>query len=235
MKAVFVATVLLAVVGCTMSQGLPAELAPQSVNKQTGEKFWKDPVVAARANNLTTFAAGLRTTGLDVILAAKGFNGTVFVPSNAAFANVTDPKLAAIVKNNLADLLKYHVAAGANLGATRLTSLIQADPSGTKALPSMLIGSKLNLTLVDGKVNVNGIPLTGASYQGANTRLHVIDAVLIPDALLNPTAAPAAASGSSAPVIESTGAAAPAATGGAASVAAASMLLAAPAILAALL
>lgn len=58
----------------------PAALAPASTGPN-GTKFWKDPLVAAKANNLTAFASNVEGAGLGPKLGVSDLVATVFAPS----------------------------------------------------------------------------------------------------------------------------------------------------------
>ena len=57
-----------------------ASLAPQSTSA-TGARYWKDPVLAAKANNLTAFSANLEAAGLGKTLGTSDLVATTFAPS----------------------------------------------------------------------------------------------------------------------------------------------------------
>lgn len=237
MKAVFAATVLLAVMGAALAQST-AELAPQSTST-AGSKYWKDPIVAAKANNLTAFAQSVTDAELDPVLGVSNLTATVFAPSDAAFqklADSTDPAVQEILANKekLALVLKYHVVPGATIGSSRVKTMVQGTKNGLLPFKS-LEGEKVNATLDGDSLLINGVKVSGSDVQGGKTMIHTIDEVLIPPSLASVAGATNATSKDipiESPAPATSGAPAP--SSGAAGVAA-TMLLAVPAIMAALL
>lgn len=44
-------------------------------------KYWKDPIIAAKANNLTDFAGLVNDAGLSAVLNDSSLVSTIFAPS----------------------------------------------------------------------------------------------------------------------------------------------------------
>ncbi|KAI8463474.1 MAG: FAS1 domain-containing protein [Monoraphidium minutum] len=228
-----IALCLLAVAGHAAAQVAPAALAPQSTSA-TGAKYWKTPLVAALANNLTAFATNVEGADLGGALGVSNLTATIFAPSDAAFEALkasTDPAVQAILgdKEKLQAVLKYHVIPGATIGSTRLAKMIGDAKGGVLGFKS-LQGDKVNATIEDGKVYVNGVEVISTDVQGGKTMVHTISDVIIPPSLLAEADAPATAGGDV--PVTTTGGSAPASS---AAAAAAGLLLAVPAALAALL
>ena len=101
---------------------------------------------------------------------------TVFAPTDAAFAaalkarGVTAEQLLA--RDDPADILKYHVIAGAKVMSTDLKA-------GSQEVGS-LEGSELTVKVAGGNVTVNDASLTYADVDANNGVIHVIDKVLLP-------------------------------------------------------
>ncbi|KIZ03785.1 hypothetical protein MNEG_4174 [Monoraphidium neglectum] len=210
MRVLLASVVLLALAGAAVAQ-TAAALAPQSTSAD-GKRFWKDPLVAAKANNLTAFASTVEAAGLADTVGAPDLVATVFAPSNAAFKALqasTDPVVQDILndKTKLAEVLKYHVVPGATIGAARIKTLIAGAKGGVLPFKT-LEGEKVNATLKGATILVNDVPVSGGDVQGGKTLIHVIDDVLIPPTLLTGAAAPAAS-----PSAAAVPSAAPAATG----------------------
>lgn len=72
-------------------------------------------------------------------------------------------------KAKMVEVLKYHVVPGATLTGNRIVKMID-DASG-KASYKTLQGEKMNATLVDGSVAVNGVPVEGVDVQGGKVGL----------------------------------------------------------------
>lgn len=230
MNAMFSAVAVLALLGVAAAQ-TPASLAPQSTSA-SGQKYWKDPLVAAKANNLTAFASTAESAGLGPTLGVADLVATIFAPSNAAFEafkKSTDPVVQAILddKAKLVEVLKYHVVPGATIGSARIKSMINGTKTGE--LPyKTLEGEKVVAKVAGGKtVTINDVAIVGTDVQGGKTMVHTIDDVLIPPTLLS--------GGSAAPATTGAPAASTPAPANSAATVAAGLLLAVPAALAALL
>ena len=130
---------------------------------------------AVAAGSFTTLAAALTKAGLvDALKGAGPF--TVFAPTDAAFEEalkalgITAEQLLA--RDDLADILKYHVVGGAKVMSTDLKA-------GEQKVGS-LEGSELTVTVAGGKVMVNDASVTAADVDASNGVIHVIDKVLLP-------------------------------------------------------
>ena len=130
---------------------------------------------AVAAGSFTTLAAALTKAGLvDALKGAGPF--TVFAPTDAAFEEalkalgITAEQLLA--RDDLADILKYHVVGGAKVMSTDLKA-------GEQKVGS-LEGSELTVTVAGGKVMVNDASVRTADVAASNGVIHVIDKVLLP-------------------------------------------------------
>jgi len=153
-----------------------------------GAKPTKDIVeTAVTAGNFTTLAAALNAA--DLVDALKGEGPfTVFAPTDEAFAKLPagtiDMLLKPENKDQLVDILTYHVVTAEVPAATALT-LEEAEALNGKTIEITRRGDSLFLN--DAKVIATDIKTT-------NGIIHVIDAVLIP-------ASTVASSGTTDPVV----------------------------------
>lgn len=101
---------------------------------------------------------------------------TVFAPTNEAFALVPAATIEALESDIalLTDVLLYHVVGSAALS----TDLNDGD-----MLPTLLDGQSLDVTIAGMDVTINESNVTLANLEVANGVVHVIDAVLVPEAL----------------------------------------------------
>lgn len=68
--------------GCARAaEPAPAADSLKPVVGPGGAKLWKTPLAAARANNLTSFAAAVADSDLTANLTVPDFVGTIFAPS----------------------------------------------------------------------------------------------------------------------------------------------------------
>ena len=108
---------------------------------------------------------------VDVLSNAGPF--TVFVPTDAAFnqlpAGTVEGLLKPDKKNDLSDILQYHVT---------LSALDASSFTDGQTL-SMVNGGKAKITVKDGKVHINDATII-ASVKASNGMVHVIDKVILP-------------------------------------------------------
>ena len=97
----------------------------------------------------------------------------MFAPTNAAFDALPPGQLEDLLKpankQQLADILSYHVVDG---------EFLAADLEDGQSVPT-LPGEDLEIT-VDASVLVNGVPVDQADVQAGNGVVHVIGEVLTP-------------------------------------------------------
>jgi uncharacterized surface protein with fasciclin (FAS1) repeats len=131
----------------------------------------KDIVVFA-TENAKTLASAVQAAGLDSALKGAG-PFTVFAPTDSAFAAIqkeVDNLLKAENKAKLQAVLKHHVVAG----AVKAADLKDGQEVTT------LEGTKLKVSIKDGKVMVGGALVIAADEEASNGVIHVINKVLIP-------------------------------------------------------
>jgi uncharacterized surface protein with fasciclin (FAS1) repeats len=131
--------------------------------------------VAVAAGSFTTLAAALGAAGLVETLQGEG-PFTVFAPTDDAFAalpaGLVDALLVEANREVLAQVLTYHVVAG----AVHAADLVSGD------VPSVE-GSHISV-VVDGGVVLNGsAKVVTADVAASNGVIHIIDAVIVPPAL----------------------------------------------------
>ncbi|GBF98714.1 hypothetical protein Rsub_11263 [Raphidocelis subcapitata] len=176
MRTVFVSAVLLAVAACAAAQ----TVGPAG-------KFYPTVTAAAEDNNLVAFAAALKDNDLSALVNNKNLSATIFAPSDEAFkalADSDDKAVQALLADadKMAEVLKYHVVPGATLTGARLVKLIEENKGKFSFKTSQ--GEKINATLVDGSVNINGVPVKAVDVQGGKVMIHTIADVLVPPSLV---------------------------------------------------
>lgn len=139
--------------------------------------------VAILAPDFDVLVAALGAADLvDAVNDRFGAPLTVFAPTDAAFAaalaalDVTAEELLA--SDGLADILLYHVAAGALLAEDVVAAITGAD--GSFDLPTLL-GPAVTATIQDGGVVLNGdVNVIATDVLASNGVIHVLDFVLLP-------------------------------------------------------
>lgn len=121
---------------------------------------------------------------------------TVFAPTDAAFAALGEDTLNAVLGDQalLTNILLYHVVPS-TVGSLDLAALLSEAGEDGLVVDSALEGQPLTFTVdMDGNVVINGVvKIVATDIDAANGTIHVIDAVLVPQA---ETAAAAMVSGS---------------------------------------
>ncbi len=128
--------------------------------------------VASANGSFNTLVAAIQAADLVDTLSAEG-PYTVFAPTDDAFAALPDGVLDKLLlpenKDTLAQILTYHVVAGA----------IPSSDVATGMVPTVE-GTDLDVVAEGGSVMVNGANVVTPDVAASNGVIHVIDAVLIP-------------------------------------------------------
>ncbi|WP_378187663.1 fasciclin domain-containing protein [Aquimarina sp. W85] len=141
--------------------------------------------VAVSNDKFTTLVTAVKAASLVDVLSGKG-PFTVFAPLNSAFDKLPKGTVETLLKKenkeNLSDLLTYHVVAG-KVKAADLLKLIK-DNDGSYAMKTVQ-GSELTARLIDGSVvltdkkgNTSKVVMT--DVEASNGVIHAIDAVVMP-------------------------------------------------------
>ena len=154
---------------------LPTVVSAQN-STQKDKKPMKNIVqVAVDAGSFKTLVAAVQAAGLAETLQGPG-PFTVFAPTDAAFAKLPDGTVTALLadKEKLASILTFHVVSGKVMAADLIKS--------NGATPKTVNGLPLDIVVRGGKVYVNGVNVVTADVQASNGVIHIIDAVLLPEA-----------------------------------------------------
>jgi len=108
---------------------------------------------------------------------------TVFAPTNDAFDAISSV-VAGLTKEQLQQVLEYHVISGVTAKSTDLTNM--------EFLAPLFSGHSLGVNLEEGKVRIvgetNAVTVTTADVLCTNGVVHIVNAVLIPNLALAATA-----------------------------------------------
>ena len=128
--------------------------------------------IAASLPDFSTLVAAVKAAGLVETLKGEG-PFTVFAPTNAAFAALPAGTVESLLlpenKAKLVAILTYHVV-GAKVMAA------DVKPGMVKTLN----GQSFEVTVVDGKVKVDGATVVKTDVTGTNGVIHIIDQVILP-------------------------------------------------------
>ena len=133
--------------------------------------------IAASNPDFSTLVTAVKAAGLDSTLSGSG-PFTVFAPTNEALAKLPAATLQNLLKpenkQQLADILKYHVVPGKVMAADVKPGMVET-----------VNGADLTLSNENGTVYVtdaqgNKAKVVKADVTGSNGVIHVIDTVLLP-------------------------------------------------------
>ena len=155
-----------------------AEATPEAVGAGqaavTDDVSQKDIVkVAMGSPDHTTLVAAVQAADLVNVLANAG-PFTVFAPTNAAFDALPEGVVANLLKpenkNDLSDLLQYHVALG----------VYKQEMFKDGQVINMANSQNITMSVKDGKIMVNGQATIVGSVPASNGLIYVVDAVILP-------------------------------------------------------
>ena len=134
------------------------------------------PKTAQSAGQFNTLLAAVGAAGLSDVLAGDG-PFTVFAPTDEAFAALPEGTVATLLKpenkQQLVDILKYHVISG---------RVYDTDAVAAKRAETLL-GRGVNIGLNAEGITVNDAKIVARNIDASNGVIHVIDQVLIPSSL----------------------------------------------------
>ncbi len=133
------------------------------------------PETAAAAGSFKTLLEAAKAAGLAEVLGGEG-PFTVFAPTDDAFAKLPAGTVESLLKpenkQQLVDILKYHVVAG------RVYSEDAVKAKSAKTLQ----GAPISVKVGDAGAMINSSKLVTTDLDASNGVIHVIDAVLMPPA-----------------------------------------------------
>lgn len=132
----------------------------------------------ATANPAFTSLVGALGGATEDLVGALGGDGpfTVFAPLNSAFENAA-ATIATLDAQQVTDVLKYHVVAGANVTSGQLTDGQTVTTFNGGDFTVNISGS--DVTITDAGGNTANVVLT--DVQATNGVIHVLDAVIVPN------------------------------------------------------
>lgn len=126
----------------------------------------------AKDNYMTTFAKGVKMTGLEDTLNADG-PFTVLVPTNLSFGKLDRGVVKEWEEGNhtpeLRAILSHHIIAG-HINITDLTD---------GAIIETIDGQRLAVTVIGKTVMINNAEVLGRDLEASNGVIHSIDKVII--------------------------------------------------------
>ena len=131
------------------------------------------PTTAAKAGTFKTLLAAVEAADLVGALTGEG-PYTVFAPTDDAFAALPKGTIETLLKpenkDQLVAILTYHVVDG------RVYSDAALEAGAAKTLE----GSEIQISVEDGKAQVNDAGLVATDIDASNGVIHVIDQVILP-------------------------------------------------------
>ncbi|MEO6671328.1 MAG: fasciclin domain-containing protein [Ferruginibacter sp.] len=182
----FCGTLYVSSISCNNSPSQPqaSNTAPSTstTNEPQGQSAVKDDMsqknvvqVAIGSKDHTTLVTAIQAASLvDALSNAGPF--TVFAPTNAAFdklpAGTVEGLLKPEKKDDLTDILQYHVAVG----------VFKEDMLTDGQVIGQVNGGNITISKKDGKITLNGKAHIIATVAASNGIVYVIDEVLLPPA-----------------------------------------------------
>jgi uncharacterized surface protein with fasciclin (FAS1) repeats len=129
--------------------------------------------IALSSPDHTTLVTAVQAAGLVEVLSSSGGEFTLFAPTNEAFSRLPEGTLESLLgnKEQLAEILKYHVVAGRYMAS---------DVVGSESLPS-LEGHSIPVSIDGGGAHVGSATITATDIVAGNGVVHVIDQVILPE------------------------------------------------------
>lgn len=126
---------------------------------------------ARDAGQFNTLLTAIEVAGIADVLAGDG-PFTVFAPTDAAFAEIPEADLNALLADTeaLTAVLTYHVVSG----KVKADQVVDLDYAET------LQGSNIDISTYNGQVRIDGATVITADIEASNGVIHVIDAVITP-------------------------------------------------------
>lgn len=182
MTTTLAGSVIVLLMACNSNDNTTANNTSTAATPSTGggQSGVKDDVsaknvvqVAIGSKDHTTLVTAVKAAELvDALSNAGPF--TVFAPTNAAFdklpAGTVEDLLKPEKKEDLADILQYHVSVG----------VFKADALQDGQVIGQVNGGNITISKKEGKIMVNGKATVTASIPASNGIVYVIDEVLLP-------------------------------------------------------
>ncbi len=169
MKSILIAVYLL------FAGGVGQSFSPQKMERLVGRTQQAKDIVQTIADDpdFTTLTTAIKAANLSGALSQAG-PFTVFAPTNEAFTKVTElPELLkAENMEKLVALLKYHV----------VPNKVMAEDLRDGQTITTLTGEELLVSMVNGKVLINGSEISQSNRTASNGVIHVTSTVLQPGA-----------------------------------------------------
>jgi uncharacterized surface protein with fasciclin (FAS1) repeats len=158
-------------------------MAPSDTSASTDAAMSTDADIvdtAIAAGDFTTLVAAVQAAGLETTLRGEG-PFTVFAPTDDAFAALPAGTVDTLLQDptgDLADILTYHVVAGAVMAADVVGLDGQEVTTVNGATFTVNVAADGSVSLTDAAGNEVGVVATDVA--ASNGVIHVIDAVLMP-------------------------------------------------------
>jgi uncharacterized surface protein with fasciclin (FAS1) repeats len=149
----------------------PAAFAQEVQDDYQGDGTLLD--VATQTDDLSTLVTALDAAELGAAIGGDG-PFTIFAPSNEAFDALPEGTVDALLlddnRDQLTDILTYHVVPGVYRAA---------DLQNGQTLET-LQGETLSVTVIDGRVLINGAEVIQTDVEASNGVVHVVSSVILP-------------------------------------------------------
>jgi uncharacterized surface protein with fasciclin (FAS1) repeats len=163
------ATLYVLMISAILLVGICVSTSMANSSMASPQKDIVDTAVAA--GNFKTLVSAVQAAGLVDTLKGMG-PFTVFAPTDAAFAKISNATLNALLANKtqLAAVLTYHVVPG---------KVMSTDLKNGMMVKTVQ-GKNITISLANGGVKVNDAKVVQADIECTNGVIHAIDTVLMP-------------------------------------------------------
>jgi uncharacterized surface protein with fasciclin (FAS1) repeats len=172
-----IAAIALTVAACSSDDSTSdATEAPEQTSSTTAapaEPSMNIVEIASGEEDFSTLVTAVTTADLAETLSGEG-PFTVFAPTNAAFAEIPEDQLNAILadQEQLTAILTYHVVPG---------KVMAGDLQPSQQVETVQ-GDTVDIQVGDAGATINGCNIVTTDIEASNGVIHVIDCVLLPPA-----------------------------------------------------
>lgn len=137
--------------------------------------------VASQAGSFNTLLTAATAAGLDSVLADESATYTVFAPTDAAFAQLPESTLNALLADTeaLKNVLLYHVIADAKVMSDGAVAIANSDNNKVTMANTQMAA----LSLSGSDLYINASKVSAANVAASNGVIHVVDQVILPPSM----------------------------------------------------
>lgn len=137
--------------------------------------------VASQAGSFNTLLIAAAAAGLADVLADESTTFTVFAPTDAAFAQIPESTLNALLADTeaLKNVLLYHVIADAKVMSDGAVAVANSENNKVTMANTQMAA----LSLSGSDLYINASKVSAANVEASNGVIHVVDQVILPPSM----------------------------------------------------